>query len=177
MRDSLALVAILLGLLLGVGLGNSILSIPSPPVSNQLVPEPAEQSTISDVTIEPVSTEILQEVNGQTTTTASFIGDLSGTISGPFVAEFVFTVEPNGVFEGIGYLTCNCTVDGKSGTLIERYTLIGGAGPQGEVISRGTWEIVRGTAELSSLRGGGSFESSRFPGELEEGTKIGRIQF
>ena len=177
MRDSLTLVAILLGLLLGVGLGNTIFSIQTPSVSTEPPPGPVTESTLSEVTIEPIATQILQEVNGQTTSTASFTGDLVGTINGAFVAEFVFTIEPNGVFEGVGYLTCNCTVDGRSGTLIERYTLVGGAGPQGEVVSRGTWEIVRGTSELSSLRGGGTFESTRFPGELEMGTKTGRIQF
>ncbi|MEE8238455.1 MAG: hypothetical protein V3R13_00005, partial [Nitrososphaerales archaeon] len=168
MRNSLAVVAILAGLLLGVGLGNTIFAIPTPSISTE---------PLSEVTIELVSTKILQEVNSGTTSTASFIGDFTGTISGAFVAEFFFTIEPNGVFEGIGYLTCNCTVDGRSGTLVERYTLVGGAGALGEVVSRGTWEIVRGTSELSSLRGGGSFESTRFPGELEQGIKTGRIQF
>ena len=177
MRNSLAVVAILVGLLLGVGLGNTIFAIPTPSISTEPLPGRVAEPTLSEVTIELVSTETLQEVDGQTTTTASFIGDFTGTISGAFVAEFFFTIEPNGVFEGIGYLTCNCTVDGRSGTLIERYILVGGASPQGEVVSRGTWEIVRGTAELSSLRGGGSFESTRFPGELEQGIKTGRIQF
>ncbi len=177
MRNSLAVVAILVGLLLGVGLGNTIFAIPTPFISTEPLPERVTESTLSEVTIELVSTETLQEVDGQTTTTASFIGDFTGTISGAFVAEFFFTIEPNGVFEGIGYLTCNCTVDGRSGTLVERYILVGGAGALGELVSRGTWEIVRGTSELSSLRGGGSFESTRFPGELEQGIKTGRIQF
>ncbi len=177
MRDSLVVVAIIVGLLVGVGLGNTILTIPTPSVSPEPPREAVPESTLSEVTIEPVSTEILQEVAGQTTSTASFIGNFTGTISGEFVAEFFFTIEPNGVFEGIGYITCICTVDGRSGTLIERYILVGGVGAQGEVVSRGTWEIVRGTGELSSLRGGGSFESTRFPGELEQGIKTGRIQF
>lgn len=177
MRNSLVVIAILVGLLLGVGLGNTIFVIPTSTFSTEPLPESVAELTLSDVTIEPVSTEILQEVNGQTTSIVSFIGDFTGTISGAFVAEFFFSIEPNGVFEGIGYLTCNCTVDGRSGTLVERYMLVGGAGARGEVVSRGTWEIVRGTAELSSLSGGGSFESTRFPDELEQGIKTGRIQF
>ncbi|MEE8238894.1 MAG: hypothetical protein V3R13_02260, partial [Nitrososphaerales archaeon] len=73
MRNSLAVVAILVGLLLGVGLGNTIFVFPTPSISTEPRPAPVPESTLSEVTIELVSTEILQEVNAGTTSTASFI--------------------------------------------------------------------------------------------------------
>ena len=96
MRNSLAVLAILVGLLLGVGLGNTIFVFPTPSISTEPRQAPVPESTLSEVTIELVSTEILQEVNAGTTSTASFIGDFTGIISGAFVAEFFFTIESYG---------------------------------------------------------------------------------
>lgn len=81
------------------------------------------------------------------------VGVLSGTLSGAWEDRLRVVIHPNGRFNTSFWITCTCTVDGKSGTLEIR------AQDAGELVNPtlGTFEgravIVSGTGDLAGLRG------------------------
>lgn len=81
------------------------------------------------------------------------VGVLSGTLSGPWEDRLRVVIHPNGRFNTSFWITCTCTVEGKSGTLEIR------AQDTGELVSptlaafEGRAVIISGTDELAGLRG------------------------
>jgi hypothetical protein len=45
------------------------------------------------------------------------VGSLSGTLTGSFEDSYRIVIHPNGSFNAQGTITCDCTVEGKSGVL------------------------------------------------------------
>lgn len=81
------------------------------------------------------------------------VGSLSGTLTGAFQDSYRIVIHPNGRFNAQGTITCECTVEGKTGVLELRLV------DSGEIISpdtallAGTAVITGGTGELDDLRG------------------------
>jgi hypothetical protein len=84
----------------------------------------------------------------QTTT-----GSLSGTLTGDFNDSYKVVLHPNGRFNAQGTITCQCTVEGKSGVLELRLVDSGEIVSPDTAIFAGTAVIMGGTGELSDLRG------------------------
>lgn len=80
-------------------------------------------------------------------------GTVFGTLSGSYTDDISVVIHPNGRFNAQFTISCECTVDGKSGTL----ELV--ASDQGELVSptvatlAGQAVITGASGELSGLRG------------------------
>lgn len=86
-------------------------------------------------------------------------GTLNGTLTGTTEDSFTAVIHPNGRFNAHGILTCECTVDGKSGVL-ELASTNTGEQVDGVPTFAGRFVIKRGTGELSGLRGVLEFEGT-----------------
>jgi hypothetical protein len=81
------------------------------------------------------------------------VGSVSGTLSGSYEEKIRVVIHPNGHFNAQGIITCECTVEGKSG-VIELVVV-----DTGEPVSpttatfEGSAVITGATGELSGLRG------------------------
>jgi hypothetical protein len=81
------------------------------------------------------------------------VGSVTGTLSGSYEDELKVVIHPNGRFNAHFNITCQCTVEGQSGTL---YLV---AWDQGEIASpttasfKGRAVITGGTGGLAKLRG------------------------
>ena len=104
-----------------------------------------------DFTLNPatrVGTDIHQ-ADGNTIITFTRTGStLTGTFSGSFDTKARVVIHPNGNRTTQGVLECDCTVEGKSGTLVFRATSRGNA-----TSSQGRLLILSGTGELENLHG------------------------
>lgn len=76
-------------------------------------------------------------------------GVFTGTFSGTFVDELRAVLHSNGNVGAQGTITCTCTVEGKSGTIVFNQTSRGPAGSafQGRAV------ILSGTGDLANMRG------------------------
>jgi hypothetical protein len=81
------------------------------------------------------------------------MGSLSGTLTGDFADSYKVVIHPNGRFDAQGTITCQCTVEGKSGVLEIRLVDSGEIVSPDTAIFAGTAVITGGTDELSDLRG------------------------
>lgn len=80
-------------------------------------------------------------------------GVVSGTMSGSWEDRLRVVIHPDGRFNAQFTITCACTVDGRSGTLVLRAQDSGRpAGPTTGAF-RGTAVIVDGSGDLRGLRG------------------------
>lgn len=86
-------------------------------------------------------------------------GTLNGTLTGTTEDSFTAVIHPNGSFNGHGTVTCECTVDGKSGVLELAST---NTGEQIDSVPTfaGRFVIKGGTGELSGLQGVLEFEGT-----------------
>jgi hypothetical protein len=101
----------------------------------------------------------------------STAGSVSGTLSGTYEDSFRVVIHPNGRFNAQGTLTCQCTVDGRSGVLVIRVTNTGEE-IDGVPTFAGRFVITGATAELSGLRGVLQFE-----GTVDPATSLSTITY
>jgi hypothetical protein len=81
------------------------------------------------------------------------VGSINGTLTGFFQDSYRIVIHPNGSFNAQGTITCDCTVDGKSGILELMLVDSGEIVSPDTVILAGTAVITGGTSELVDLRG------------------------
>ncbi len=86
-------------------------------------------------------------------------GMLNGTLTGTTEDSFTAVIHPNGNFNAHGTVTCECTVDGKSGVL-EFVSTNTGEVIDGVPTFAGRFVIKGGTGELSGLQGVLEFEGT-----------------
>lgn len=88
---------------------------------------------------------------------------LEGKLSGPFTEEFRVIVLPDGSAVARGTFTCDCTYEGRSGTvelrIIERIA-------PGFESGEGTWVAVGRSGGLRGLRGSGWLQEQQGHGSL-----------
>lgn len=87
-------------------------------------------------------------------------GSMRGTLAGTTETVENVVIHPNGKLNAHGTLTCQCTVDGKSGVLDLTWSAVGVVTGEGTANIEGRFVIVGGTAELSDLRGVLPYEGS-----------------
>jgi hypothetical protein len=80
------------------------------------------------------------------------IGSVSGTLTGTFEDSLRVVIHPNGTFTAKGTITCQCTVDGKQGTLAFSVADTGEE-IDGIPTFAGRAVITGATGELAGLRG------------------------
>jgi hypothetical protein len=98
-------------------------------------------------------------------------GSVSGTLTGTYEDSFTVVIHPNGRFNAQGTLTCQCTVDGRSGVLVMQVTNTGEE-IDGVPTFAGRFVITGGSAELSGLRGVLQFE-----GTVDPATNLSTITY
>jgi hypothetical protein len=81
------------------------------------------------------------------------VGSLSGALTGSFEDSYRIVIHPNGSFNAQGTITCDCTVEGKSGVLELKLVDSGEMVSPDTAIFAGTAVITGGTGELVDLRG------------------------
>jgi ABC-type transport system substrate-binding protein len=106
------------------------------------------------------------------------LGSVSGTLTGNFEDSFRVVIHPNGRFNAQGTITCQCTVEDKSGVLELRLVDSGEIVSPDTAIFAGTAVITGGTGELSDLRGVFAVEGMvDIPSGLAVFTYSGQIHF
>lgn len=103
--------------------------------------------------------------------TQSTRGTVSGTLHGTYRDTFRVVIHPNGKFNAHGRLTCECTVDGRSGDL-ELVVTNTGEEIDGVPTFDGRFVIKRGTGELSGLHGVLTME-----GTVDPATSLSTINY
>jgi hypothetical protein len=81
------------------------------------------------------------------------MGFLSGALTGTFEDSYKIVIHPNGRFNAQGTITCNCTVEGKSGVLKLKLVDSGGIISPDTATLAGRAVIIGGNGELADLRG------------------------
>jgi hypothetical protein len=81
------------------------------------------------------------------------VGSINGTMTGVFQDSYRIVIHPNGHFSAQGTISCNCTVEGKSGVLELKLVDSGQITSPDTAILAGTAVITGGTGELADLRG------------------------
>ena len=97
---------------------------------------------------------------------------LFGTFTGTSASAIRVVVHPSGDFNVVHIMTFTGTVDGKSGTMIIKFEGKGTGFGVGAPVSA-QWVIQKGTADLASIHGTGTFEGHALIG----GTYSGEIHF
>lgn len=80
-------------------------------------------------------------------------GTLTGTLAGAFDDEVRVVIHPNGTFTTRFTITCACTVDGRSGTVVLTATDSGEMVSEDEAVFSGRAVITGASGELSGLHG------------------------
>jgi hypothetical protein len=100
-----------------------------------------------------VSDTVVHQADGNLVISEKTLGQFTGTFAGAYTEETIVIVRADGSVEFQGVNTCVCTVGGQSTTLYQSFAGVGD--PTGAC--RGQWVILRGTGDLSNLRGEGTF--------------------
>jgi hypothetical protein len=140
MSKNLKITYAILILLLMVGLVDTVHASPPTDASGA-----STQTQITQFELQSAGPNVIFE---QTT-----VGSFSGTLTGSFQDSYRIVIHPNGRFNAQGTITCNCTVEGKSGVLELRLVDSGEIISPDTVILAGTAVITGGTGDLAGLRG------------------------
>jgi uncharacterized protein DUF3224 len=117
--------------------------------------------TFIDVT---TSTQV-RVADGNLILTQAVTQTLAGTFTGTASQQATTVVHPTGAANFFGAETCMCTVAGKTGSLVFRFS--GTVAPDGSF--EGQFVIISGTGDLANLNGRGTVQSP--------GTYTGVIHF
>lgn len=105
-------------------------------------------------------------------------GGISGTLNGTFEDELRVVIHPNGKFNAQFTISCECTVEGKQGTLEIRATDTGQMTGPTTATFAGRATITGGTGELADLRGNLEIEGTiNLATGLSATTYSGRVRF
>jgi hypothetical protein len=119
---------------------------------------PAGASTLMPATgffFDVVTSTQARTADGNVILTQTITQTLTGTFSGIAKQESTTVVHKSGAANFFGSETCTCTVAGKSGSLVVRFS--GTSAPDGSF--EGQFVILSGTGGLANLNGRGTIQS------------------
>jgi hypothetical protein len=90
----------------------------------------------------------VRNADGNTFVHLIVTGRFHGAVEGIRIVDAITVLHPNGLFDAHGTATCDCTVAGRSGTWLERFTASGIT----DVSVVVKFTVVDGTGGLSNLR-------------------------
>jgi hypothetical protein len=142
------------------------------PISSTVVYAAKPMPATGNMTVTSFSFTVVKTANGNTFIDFVNTEAMSGTFAGTSASVIRVIVHPSGDFNVVHMMTFTGTVDGRSGTMIIKFEGKGTGFAYGAPVSA-QWVIQKGTGDLATIHGTGTFEGNALIG----GTYSGQIHF